>query len=567
MKSKYNSIINAISTYRSHSIFFKYIRIFFVTLFVPFLVINILIFANNVFAVKDKMQSSSEQTLMKGTLFIDELLKNTDKYVSSIINSDEAVYFLNCHLFNGSPMDSTAISGDIYDMLHSIKNNNDYYSSIHFFSEYNDYYISTNGSNFSEGFYDRYCVVKYIQNSKKSYTAMLSPGILTICYALPKEGAIFFNISLEKIFSDMDDYNNYPNSFFILTLNPDTVIFSGNETISSVGSPIDVQQLMRRAIFSQSKVDYENMTVFHCIPKSEYRAQLIVPLRTSLLFLLLSVIMMLLITFVASFKLYESIVQVVSLSNFQNNDKQNANELVTLTNFILDNVQHSKNLEYELSGKISKLRRSQSIALQTQLNPHFLFNTLNLISCYVLEKDYEDTPIITMIDNLSEILRYSLDTDHYLVPISEEIEISKKYVVIENLKHKNTVKTVWNISGSVSDKKVLKMILQPVLENAFKYGALKQREREPYIEVSISSDDNTTVISVIDNGPQIPPEKLAQIRAEMINEDIQSKHIGLRNLHHRIQLLFGQNYGCDIKSESSFTTVTITIPNIVNDSF
>ena len=309
------------------------------------------------------------------------------------------------------------------------------------------------------------------------------------------------------------------------------------------------------------------MTVFHCIPKSEYRAQLIVPLRTSLLFLLLSVIMMLLITFVASFKLYESIVQVVSLSNFQNNDKQNANELVTLTNFILDNVQHSKNLEYELSGKISKLRRSQSIALQTQLNPHFLFNTLNLISCYVLEKDYEDTPIITMIDNLSEILRYSLDTDHYLVPISEEIEISKKYVVIENLKHKNAVKTVWNISGSVSDKKVLKMILQPVLENAFKYGALKQREREPYIEVSISSDDNTTVISVIDNGPQIPPEKLAQIRAEMINEDIQSKHIGLRNLHHRIQLLFGQNYGCDIKSESSFTTVTITIPNIVNDSF
>ncbi len=567
MKSKYNSIINAISTYRSHSIFFKYIRIFFVTLFVPFLVINILIFANNVFAVKDKMQSSSEQTLMKGTLFIDELLKNTDKNVSSIINSDEAVYFLNCRLFNGSPMDSAAISGDIYNMLHSVKNSNDYYSSIHFFSEYNDYYISTNGSNFSEGFYDKNCVDKYIQNSKKSYTAVLSPGILTVCYALPKEGAVFFNISLEKIFSDMDGYSNYPNSFYILTLNPDTVIFSGNETISPVGSPIGVQQLKRMTIFSQSRVDYENMTVFHCIPKSEYHEQLIVPLRTSLLFLLLSVIMMLLITFVASFKLYESIVQVVSLSNFQNNDKQNANELVTLTNFILDNVQHSKNLEYELSGKISKLRRSQSIALQTQLNPHFLFNTLNLISCYVLEKDYEDTPIITMIDNLSEILRYSLDTDHYLVPISEEIEISKKYVVIENLKHKNAVKTVWNINDSVSDKKVLKMILQPVLENAFKYGALKQCEREPYIEVNISSDDNTTVISVADNGPQLPPEKLARIRSEMINEDIQSKHIGLRNLHQRIQLLFGQSYGCDIKSEKDFTTVTITIPNIVNDSF
>lgn len=562
MKSKYNSIINAISTYRSHSIFFKYIKIFFVTLFIPFLIINILIFANNVFTVKDRMQSSSEQTLMKGSLFIDELFKNTDKNANNIISSDEAVNFLNCRLFDGSPIESTEISEDIYNMLYSVKNGYDYYSSIHFYSEYNDYYISTGGSNYSESFYDRDCVEKYIQNSKKSYTAVLSPGTLTVCYAFPKEGAIFFNISLEKIFSDIGAYSSYSNSFFVLVSNPDYVIFSGDEALAPFGNSVDMRQLKRMTICSQSTVDYENMTLIHCISKSEYRRQLITPLKTSLLFLLLSVIMMLMITLIASFKLYESIVQVVSLSNFQNTDKQNSNELVTLTNFILDSVQHSKNLEYELSGKISKLRQSQSVALQTQLNPHFLFNTLNLISCYVLEKDYDDTPIISMIDNLSEILRYSLDTDHYLVSINEEIEMAKKYVMIENLKHKNSVRIVWNISESVSDKKVLKMILQPVLENAFKYGALRQREKKPYISVTIFSDNDAITFSVMDNGPQIPHDKLRQIREDMEDDDILCKHIGLRNLHSRIQLIFGKKYGCDIKSENGFTTVTITIPNI-----
>lgn len=567
MKSKYNSIINAISTYRSHSIFFKYIKIFFVTLFVPFLIINILIFANNVFTVKDRMTSSSEQTLMKGTFFIDEFLKNTDKNANNIISSDEAVNFLNCNLFEDSPIESTGISNSIYNMLYSIKNSYDYYSSIHFYSEHNDYFISTEGSNYSKVFYDQSCVEKYIQNSKKSYTASLYPGTLTICYAFPKEGAVFFNINLEKIFSVIEGYSSYSNSFFILSDKSDSVVFSGNETITAYNSPIDFGQLKRAAIYSQTKIDYENMTLSHCILKSEYHEQLIIPLRTSLLFLLLSVIMMLLITFVASFKLYESIVQVVSLSNFQNTDKQNTNELVTLTNFILDSVQHSKNLEYELSGKISKLRQSQSIALQTQLNPHFLFNTLNLISCYVLEKDYEDTPIITMIDNLSEILRYSLDTDHYLVSINEEIEMARKYVEIENLKHKNSVRIVWKIDESVLDKKILKMILQPVLENAFKYGALMQREKEPYISVAISSRNDAIIFSVMDNGPQIPPDKLRQIRKEMTNNDILYKHIGLRNLHSRIQLIFGKKYGCDIKSENNFTTVTITMPNIVNDNF
>ena len=66
----------------------------------------------------------------------------------------------------------------------------------------------------------------------------------------------------------------------------------------------------------------------------------------------------------------------------------------------------------------------------------------------------------------------------------------------------------------------------------------------------------------MDNGPQVPYDKLRQIREDMENDDILCKHIGLRNLHSRIQLIFGKKYGCDIKSENGFTTVKITIPNI-----
>ncbi len=102
MKNKYNEILKAVSSYRRRSIFFKYMRISIIALFIPFLLINILIFANNVFSVKDKIRQSQEQTLLKSNIFLEELFKSTDKNASNIFSSKESAAFLNNDLFSGS---------------------------------------------------------------------------------------------------------------------------------------------------------------------------------------------------------------------------------------------------------------------------------------------------------------------------------------------------------------------------------------------------------------------------------------------------------------------------------
>ena len=447
-------------------------------------------------------------------------------------------------------------------MLCSVKNNSDYYLSIHFFSEKNNYLISTAGSNYPSDFYDKECIDQFMQNSKKSYIALHSPGVLTVCYAFIHEGAIFFNINFEKIFTLINGYSSYENSFFVITDENGKTVLSTCEEIIPADKALDTEKLKSVCLYSKAGINYGGMTLFHCIPKSEYISLLTTPLKTSLLFLMLSVLMMLIITFISSYKLYESIAQLVSLSDSDAHAKNDSNEIATLTNFIIKNTEYSKNLEKELSKKIASMHRSQSIALQTQLNPHFLFNTLNLISCYVLEKDYEDTPVTVMIDNLSEILRYALDTDHYLVSVKQELNIAKKYIEIENLKHQNKINVSIYTDPVLESSKTLKMILQPVLENAFKYGVLKLRNKAPKITVAVHRQNQNIIFEISNNGPEIPPERLAEIKSDMEKCEILQTHIGLRNLQSCIWLIFGKAYGCSITSDKELTTVTIKLPYI-----
>ena len=171
-------------------------------------------------------------------------------------------------------------------------------------------------------------------------------------------------------------------------------------------------------------------------------------------------------------------------------------------------------------------------------------------------------PASRMIYLLCELLRESLNSKTYITSIREEIDFAKTYVEIENLKHNNSFDIEWKYNENVLDYKTVKLILQPILENAFKHGLKKLHyQQRGEIEISIYEQNDDIVFSIKDNGVGIAPDKLQTLKTNLNKNELQSnKHIGLYNVNQRINLLFDKNHGVDIESDKNGTTVYITIP-------
>lgn len=162
---------------------------------------------------------------------------------------------------------------------------------------------------------------------------------------------------------------------------------------------------------------------------------------------------------------------------------------------------------------------------------------------------------------LSDLLSVSLDTKTTIVTVAEEISYTKKYLEIESIKRRNSFDIVWDMDESLYDLKIIKFILQPIVENAIEHGIKFLLDKRGKIEISGHINNDAIVFEVKDNGPGISPQQLEHIIDLMNSEDIQeNKNIGLSNVHRRIKLIYGEKYGVNIESSSEGTVVFITIP-------
>ena len=194
---------------------------------------------------------------------------------------------------------------------------------------------------------------------------------------------------------------------------------------------------------------------------------------------------------------------------------------------------------------------------QLQINPHFLFNTLNTITQMCQAKGLNDVTIIT--HSISEIFRYSTEGDHKAT-IDEEIYIVLKYIKIFNSRYGREFKCELDIEEELYEFKVMKMILQPLIENSFKHGGIANVE-EPLIEISAYREDEYIVISVLDNGNGIPCDKLKQINHDLkVANTKKNKGIGLLNVNKRLKICYGNQSGLEVDSKyGEYTKITIRI--------
>ncbi|NCP65294.1 MAG: sensor histidine kinase [Paraglaciecola sp.] len=221
-----------------------------------------------------------------------------------------------------------------------------------------------------------------------------------------------------------------------------------------------------------------------------------------------------------------------------------------------------KNYQMLLKEKQNVLRASsmahqaQIKMLRYQLNPHFLFNTLNAISTLILMK--ENKTADAMVSRLSDFLRYSLDKDPIKrVPLFQEIKVLELYLDIEKVRFEDRLQVDWDIQDKAKMALVPSLILQPIIENSIKY-AIAKLQQGGQIKISARTYGKDLVLEVGDNGPLV----------DLVEEQLfRTNGVGLSNIKERLQSLYGDDYAFVIsQNQPSGMKVTIRLPHELSEN-
>jgi len=218
-----------------------------------------------------------------------------------------------------------------------------------------------------------------------------------------------------------------------------------------------------------------------------------------------------------------------------------------------------------LEAKIKEqenLKKAELRALQAQINPHFLYNTLDTI-IWMAESN-QTQQVVEIVSALSKFFRISLSKGRDWITIAEEIERTRSYLTIQKMRYRDILDFKIEVDARVADNTILKLILQPLVENALYHGIKNKREGGTiYVRANLKTE-NEVLLEVEDNGIGFTGEKLAQLQAELEDDsdDIKVESgFGIGNVNKRIRLYYGKQYGLSVRSAyNTGTCVTLMIP-------
>ena len=190
-------------------------------------------------------------------------------------------------------------------------------------------------------------------------------------------------------------------------------------------------------------------------------------------------------------------------------------------------------------------RKSELDALQSQINPHFLYNTLDSIVWMITGERYDDA--VFMITQLASLFRISLSRGKTVIKIEDEVKHAQNYMNIQKIRYKNSFEVDFQIEEDIKDGCIVKLVLQPLLENAIYYG-MEFMDGEGEIHVRGYRRDNDIYLEVEDNGLGMPEEEAAELLNGKERPHKHGSGVGLVNVHSRLKLRFGEGYGLIIHS-------------------
>ena len=219
-----------------------------------------------------------------------------------------------------------------------------------------------------------------------------------------------------------------------------------------------------------------------------------------------------------------------------------------------------QNLVEKVHKEEKELRKTELKALQAQINPHFLYNTLDSIQWMCEQGKNEEAT--KMVGALAKLFRISISKGRELITIKEELQHAENYLIIQSFRYRNQFSYSFDVDEGLENYYCNKITVQPLIENAIYHGLDRMVDKgEIKITVKQAEDcENDILITVSDNGVGMTKEQCERVLSK---ERSDSSGIGVKNVNDRLKIYFGEKYGLSIESELDVgTSVTVRIPKL-----
>ena len=227
---------------------------------------------------------------------------------------------------------------------------------------------------------------------------------------------------------------------------------------------------------------------------------------------------------------------------------------------IQSSYEKSEELMQEIVWEQNERRKSELDALQSQINPHFLYNALDSIT-WMIEGERNDEAAF-MISQLAKLFRISLSQGHTIISVRDELQHAKSYMNIQRIRYKDAFSVTFDVDPDLEKYCAVKLTLQPILDNSINYG-VDPMDDCGEIMIRVKKEEDLLILSVEDNGIGMSEEEVSLLLTDSNRKRKHGSGVGLVNINNRLQILFGKEYGLLIESEpDEGTRVSIRIPAI-----
>ncbi|MBQ1682431.1 MAG: histidine kinase [Agathobacter sp.] len=210
-----------------------------------------------------------------------------------------------------------------------------------------------------------------------------------------------------------------------------------------------------------------------------------------------------------------------------------------------------------------ELRLAEFQSLQAQINPHFLYNTMDMIHWMSLQGRNEE--VSEVVQNLSRFYKLTLSRKRDLSSIENELEHAQVYLQLMNMRYDDKIDLVVDVPNELLQYRIPKLTFQPILENSILHGILEKEEKSGTIVLTAWEEDGDIVILISDDGVGMTEDEIARILSENVSHERKGSSIAVYNIHNRLRLLYGEPYGLTYQSNGG-CDVTIRIPKIKKSS-
>lgn len=589
MRKRKKSAWYYIKKYKFSSLLIKNFGFILAVVVVPILLVVSVNYRKFNKEVNNRMMYMNEELLQKSAVVIDNVMYSIIELMEQMVNENDVTLAMEKE-YDKAYEETT---DNVISIIQRYTQINQYIKKVYIYSNINNQIIDSMKAQDARRYMDKGKWYYIYKNMPMNSMCVLADGEQSILFCQPIDtqkqdniGVVVFEIDLQKIGELLEKEGILQSGIFFIVDLSGRVMYCSHQDYDTLSQDIkqEYKNHIGRTKMGETRYTDGDFSEFVSVVESEYKSWKYALIKgratyeeenstvRDFLFSAVSISFLtsILVSYIITTITYQPIKRIVEAiekpEQYLNSTEESkrSNELMYITSNILNTLSHREEIHKELETRMEALRKAQTLALQFQMDPHFLYNTLETIKWSAIEEIGVGNKVSKLITKTAKLYRTTLESDDIILTLKKELDFLGLYIDILKARYDQQIQFLWDIDENLYECNVIKMCIQPLVENAVSHG-LRNTKYCGTIAVLAYRESDKLCIAVENDG-----QGMSESKMKTLNEELQDKYefdgtrVGLRNINERIKLIYGNEYGASIhwkdEAEKIGTRVVITFP-------